>query len=40
MAYADDIAITTPDPSTALVQIVTMAQEFGLLSGYSLRASL
>lgn len=38
-AYADDIAITTIDPMTALKEIEWLSIEFGQLSGYKLNVT-
>lgn len=35
-AYADDIAVFSTNPATALTQVTQEAQQFGLFSGYKL----
>lgn len=36
LAYADDLAIVTPEPQTAIMEIVKEENAFGLISGYKL----
>lgn len=36
LAYADDVAVLTPNPAEAIIEIDKIAESHGLLSGYAL----